>query len=73
MNDVNEMWSSPWRVLQKNLASGVANEESSPLDCDGPFPGSEQAPRNAQVPSSAVHSWLVRARSRKVQVARMLQ
>jgi hypothetical protein len=73
MNDVNEMWGSPWRTLQKNLANGFAIEESNPWDCGSPFSGSAQAPRNAQVPVRTAHSWLVRARSRKVRVARIIQ
>jgi hypothetical protein len=72
MNDANEMWGSPWRALQKNLANGFSIEKSNPWVCDSPFPGSAQAPRNAHVPSRTVHSWLVRARSRKVQVASRL-
>jgi hypothetical protein len=70
MNDVNEMWGSPWRTLQKNLANGFAIGESNPWDCDSPFSGSAQAPRNVQVPSRTVHSWLVRARSPKLPCAR---
>jgi hypothetical protein len=70
MNDVNEMWGSPWRTLQKNLANGFAIGESNPWDCDSPFSGSAQALRNAQVPSRTVHSWLVRARSPKLPCAR---
>jgi hypothetical protein len=70
MNDVNEMWGSPWRTLQKNLANGFAIEESNPWVCDSPFPGGAQALRNAQVPIRTVHSWLVRARSPKLPCAR---
>jgi hypothetical protein len=62
MNDVNEMWSSPWRKLQKNLASGFAIEESNSWICDSRSPGSAQVSGSAQVLGSAVHSWLVRAR-----------
>jgi hypothetical protein len=72
MSDVKEMWNSPWRTLQKNLANGFAIEESNPWDCGSAFPGSAQAPRNAQVPSTTALSWLVRARSRKVRVARII-
>jgi hypothetical protein len=71
MNDVNELWSSPWRKLQKNLASGA------PLDGPGQkastdesrFQGASPVPGRI-VPST---SWLVRARSREVRVARIIQ
>jgi hypothetical protein len=71
MNDVNELWSSPWRRLQKNLASGA------PFDASGQkvstdeswFPGASPVPARI-VPST---SWLVRARSRKVRVTRIIQ
>ena len=62
MNDVNEMWGSPWRTLQKNLANGFPIEESNPWDCGSPFSGGAQSPRDAQIPIRTVHSWLVRAR-----------
>ena len=29
MNDVNELWSSPWRQLQKDLASGYGTDVTS--------------------------------------------
>ena len=65
MNDVNELWSSPWRKLQKNLASGFSIGGS----------GQNLSIVGAQVvgritPSS---SWLVRAHSRKAQMARRIQ
>jgi hypothetical protein len=65
MNDVNELWSSPWRKLQKNLASGFNIEGSGP----NLLIGSAQV-ANRITPSS---SWLVRAHSRKAQVAPRIQ
>jgi hypothetical protein len=65
MNDVNELWSSPWRKLQKNLASGFV------LDGSGKgFAISELEVHGTSVCSS---SWLVRARSRKAHGSRMVQ
>jgi hypothetical protein len=55
MNDVNELWSSAWRQLQKNLASGFAAGGQNARDTQfaSPLQG-----------RSAVSgaSWLVRAR-----------
>jgi hypothetical protein len=67
MNDVNEMWSSPWRKLQKNLASGIGSKSE----------GSGQNPWICQ-PQVAGRialygSWLVRARSLKARVPRIIQ
>jgi len=71
MSDVNEMWSSPWRTLQKNLASGFAIEgmESGRnlWIGDSPHPG------RSQVPGWAANSWLVRARSRELRLAGIIQ
>jgi hypothetical protein len=65
MNDVNELWSSPWRRLQKNLASGYGLEGSSRdiLFCAPQAPG--------RMASS--NSWLARARSREAPVSRIIQ
>ena len=65
MNEVNELWSSPWLKLQKALASGFG--------IDGPcrdIPAWEP-PSPVRIVSS--NSWLVRARSREVQVSRFIQ
>jgi hypothetical protein len=71
MSDVNEIWSSPWRTLQKNLASGFATggmESGRNLRiCDSPHPG------RSQVPERAANSWLVRARSRELRLAGIIQ
>jgi hypothetical protein len=66
MNDVNELWSSPWRTLQKNLASGFSFEGSS---------GAKFAIGQLPLPPRMVadSSWLVRAHSRTTQVARKIQ
>jgi hypothetical protein len=65
MNYVNGLWSSPWRRLQKNLARGFAIEGR----------GEARSVRHAQVQGMLVpsNSWLVRARSRKVRVSRVIQ
>ena len=62
MNDVNELWSSPWLTLQKNLASGFATVRAGEGDSSR-----ENEVQGRPVPSI---SWLVRARSRKLQVSR---
>jgi len=71
MNDENELWSSPWRKLQKDLASGFRLEGSGEKVStdESRFPGASPVPGRI-VPST---SWLVRARSRKVRVARIIQ
>jgi hypothetical protein len=69
MSDVMEMWNSPWRTLQKHLARGFEFEESAqnPWGCDSPHPG------GSQFPGRAAHSWLVRARSRELRLASIIQ
>ena len=71
MSDVNEIWSSPWRTLQKNLASGFAIEGMESVRNlwigDSPHPG------RSQVPGWAANSWLVRARSRELRLAGIIQ
>ena len=87
MSDVKEMFDSPWRELQKNLASGFTAErfDQNPWTCGSRGPGGSQGPDgsrgltdwqglgDSQVPGRVVHSWLVRARSRTVQVSRVIQ
>ena len=65
MNDVNELWSSPWRTLQKNLASGFSFEGSGIKFAIG------ELPVPARLATSS--SWLVRAHGRKTQVPRKIQ
>ena len=65
MNDVNELWNSQWRTLQKNLARGIRVEGSGVNLAAG-----ESPPPARMVPSS---SWLVRAHGRKTQVTRKIQ
>jgi hypothetical protein len=64
MSEVNVLWSSAWRNLQKNLASAVG--------ADGAWTGPMF---EASVQGSALRpsSWLVRARSLKEQGSRMIQ
>lgn len=67
MSDVNQMWSSPWRTLQKNLASGYAleaMESGRNLWICGPQAAGRVVPTT---------SWLVRARSRKATIPRIIQ
>jgi hypothetical protein len=87
MSDVKEMFGSPWRELQKNLASGFAAEGfgRNPWICGSRGPGGSQGPDgsrgladwqglgDSQVPGRVVHSWLVRARSRTVRVSGVIQ
>jgi hypothetical protein len=54
MNDVNELWTSAWRQLQKNLASSFAAGESSVGDSLFASP--------VQGRASSGGSWLMRAR-----------
>ncbi|HEY0747655.1 MAG TPA: hypothetical protein VGD63_13225 [Steroidobacteraceae bacterium] len=65
MNDVNELWSSPWRKLQKNLASGFG--------VDGAGQTFAMSDREVYVRPASSSSWLVRARSRKVHGTRIVQ
>jgi hypothetical protein len=65
MNDVNELWSSAWRQLQKNLASGFAAGALGVADTLFASPVRGQA-----VPTG--NSWLVRAQSRAVDSNRPL-
>jgi hypothetical protein len=55
MNDVNELWSSAWRRLQKNLAGSFAAGGSNA--CESAFASSVQGKG-----ISASGSWLMRAR-----------
>jgi hypothetical protein len=87
MSDMKEMFGSPWRELQKNLASGFVAErcdrnpwiggsrsmgDSRGLG-DSQGLGDWQGLGDSQVPGRVVHSWLVRARSRTVRVSRVIQ
>ena len=63
--DVNELWSSPWRKLQKNLAGGFALQGTA-----RDFPACGQQTPGGAAPSS---SWLVRAHSLKAGVPRIIQ
>ena len=81
MSDVKEMFGSPWRELQKNLASGFAADrfDGNPWICgsrslgDSRGMGESLGLGDSQVPGRVVNSWLVRARSRTVRVARVIQ
>jgi hypothetical protein len=71
MSDVNKMWSSPWRTLQKNLASGFAIEGMESRQ--NLWIGDSLHPGRSQVPGRAANSWLVRARSRELRLAGIIQ
>ena len=81
MSDVKEMFGSPWRELQKNLASGFTAErfDRNPWICGSRSLGDSRGLSDShglsdsQVPGRVVHSWLVRARSRTVRVSRVIQ
>ena len=56
MNDVSELWISPWRKLQKNLASGLEEALGAGLTaCPLRYPSNV----------GTAGSWLLRARNRK--------
>jgi hypothetical protein len=65
MNDVNELWSSAWRQLQKNLASSFAAGGLSVAESLFASP--------VQGRSLSSSSWLVRARSRTQPATRIVQ
>jgi hypothetical protein len=60
MNDINELWISPWRKLQENLAMEFGAESSR-----GPAAEAASAVNGALIPTG---SWLVRARSREARI-----
>jgi hypothetical protein len=64
MSEVNVLWSSAWRNLQKNLASAVGEDGA------GTSPMFEASVQSGALRSS---SWLVRAHSRKEQRSRKVQ
>jgi hypothetical protein len=55
MHEVNALWVSPWRELQRNLATSFAHKGSLQRRLPGDSPGSGEAP--------AATSWLFRARA----------
>ena len=65
MNDVNELWTSAWRQLQKHLASSFVAGGSSAAEALFATPVQGRA-----LPTS---SWLVRARSRTQPASRTMQ
>jgi hypothetical protein len=75
MSDMKEMFGSPWRELQKNLASGFAAERfgRNPWISGTRCLGGSRGQGDSQIPGRVVHSWLVRARSRTVRVSRVIQ
>ena len=56
MNDICEVWSSPWRALQKDLASGLREEGHAP-------PSGAVKAVKLQSTGVAANSWLGRARA----------
>ena len=65
MNDVNELWTSAWRQLQKHLASSFVAGGSGVGDSLFATPVQSRA-----LPAT---SWLVRARSRTQPASRTMQ
>jgi hypothetical protein len=65
MNDVNELWTSAWRQLQKHLASNFV--------AGGTGVGESLFATPVQGRALPASSWLVRARSRSQPVSRMIQ
>jgi len=65
MSEVNVLWSSAWRRLQKNLASSFV--------ADGFVADQSLFESSAQDRVLPASSWLVRARSRKAQVSPIIQ
>jgi hypothetical protein len=64
MSEVNVLWSSPWLTLQKNLAVSLAEaSDSTRSACKPPV----------RIRPLTAASWLVRARSRKMQLAPIAQ
>jgi hypothetical protein len=63
MNEVSELWSSPWRTLQKDLATsfGVAGSNQR---------AGVRISLSVQADLMPTGSWLLRARSRKVRAFR---
>jgi hypothetical protein len=60
MNDISELWISPWRKMQESLALEFGAEPAR-------GPAAEVAPA-ANGALVATGSWLVRARSREVRI-----
>lgn len=65
MNDVNELWTSAWRQLQKHLASSYV--------AGGPAAADSLFATPVQGRPAVGSSWLVRARSRTQPISRTMQ
>jgi len=65
MNDVNELWTSAWRQLQKHLASSFV--------AGGSGVGESLFATPVYGKASPDSSWLVRARSRTRPASRTIQ
>jgi len=59
MNDIREIWSLPWHVLQRNLAEGIRVQRTA-----GGGAAREAAKSETVKMQGAAGSWLVRARQR---------
>jgi hypothetical protein len=59
MNDICKVWSSPWRALQRDLASGMCLDETA-------HTVSTVRTVNLQNTTVPANSWLGRARLRRV-------
>lgn len=67
MNEMNELWISPWRKMQESLAIEFDGESSRGGCADGEIAAGVSG---TVVPGA---SWLVRARSREVRTLRAKQ
>jgi hypothetical protein len=61
MNDIREIWSLPWHVLQRNPAEGIGFQGTA-----GGGAAREAAKSETAKMRDAAGSWLVRARQRAV-------
>jgi hypothetical protein len=66
MNDICETWSSRWRALQRDLASGMGEGGAA-------YSGTTARAVNLQSASVAANSWLGRARLRRVTLTQVRQ
>jgi hypothetical protein len=58
MNDIAELWSLPWHMLQRNLAAGIGDQRT--------LAGGDSCTAFAVKKPDIACSWLVRARQRAV-------
>jgi hypothetical protein len=66
MNDICEIWSLPWHVLQKNLARGIRSHEDAEGEANRSIAHGTAHFRDAKARHATVSagSWLSRAQRR---------